>query len=55
MKVVVESAAKLITGDPRADIIEPQLAYGLRELEMGLQEGEGCGHGLVAIFEIVKD
>jgi hypothetical protein len=41
-------------GNPRASLVEPQLGYCLRELEMGLQQGLGCGHGLVAVFEVVK-
>jgi len=41
-------------GDVRANIIEPRLGYALRELEMRLQRGIGCGHGLVAILEIEK-
>jgi len=39
-------------GDVRANIIEPHLGYALRELEMSLQRGMGCGHGLVAILEV---
>jgi len=54
MKGVVRLAARLKTGNPRASIVEPQLGYYLRELEIGLQRGLGCGHGLVAIFEVVK-
>ena len=54
MKKVVKAAAGVRTGTPRASLVEPQLAYCLRELEMGLQDGLGCGHGLVAIFEVVK-
>ncbi len=54
MKKVVKAASGMTVGTPRASLLEPQLAYCLRELEMGLQEGLGCGHGLVAIFEIVK-
>lgn len=54
MKKVVKAADRMRIGTPRASLLEPQLAYCLRELEMGLQEGLGCGHGLVAIFEIVK-
>ncbi len=50
----VEVASDLQMDDPRADWIEPQLACGLRGLEMALQTGLGCGHGLVAIYEIVK-
>jgi SAM-dependent methyltransferase len=54
VKRAVESAAELEMGDPKANIIEPQLAYALRGLEMGLQQGMGVGHGLVAIMEIRK-
>lgn len=42
-------------GDVRANIIEPHLGYALRQLEMTLQQGIGCGHGLVAILEMEKD
>lgn len=41
-------------GDPRANIIEPQLGYALRTLEYEMQSGMGCGHGLVAILKIQK-
>ena len=41
-------------GDPRANIIEPQLGYALRTLEYEMQQGLGCGHGLVAILKIQK-
>ncbi len=54
MEGILKLAAKLKIGNPRASLVEPQLGYCLRELEMGLQQGLGCGHGLVAIFEIVK-
>ena len=54
MKDVVRAAARMKIGNPRASLVEPQLGYCLRELEMGLQKGLGCGHGLVAIFEIEK-
>jgi len=54
MKKVVSVATVTRIGTPRASLVEPQLGYCLRELEMGLQKGLGCGHGLVAIFEIVK-
>jgi len=40
--------------DSRADVIEPQLAYALRELEISLQQGKGYGHGIVGIFVINK-
>ncbi|MFC1951606.1 class I SAM-dependent methyltransferase [Chloroflexota bacterium] len=54
MKKAVRAASGMRVGNPRTNLIEPQLGYCLRELEMGLQKGLGCGHGLVAIFEVVK-
>ena len=54
MRAVVQAARNAEIDDPRANLVEPQLAYCLRELESGLQQGLGCGHGLVAIFEVVK-
>ncbi|MFC1903058.1 hypothetical protein ACFLX4_03220, partial [Chloroflexota bacterium] len=54
MKKVVGAATGARMGNPRASLVEPQLGYCLRELEMQLQKGLGCGHGLVSIFEIVK-
>ena len=53
MKIVVKAAGRLKVGNPRASIVEPQLAYCLRQLEMGIQRGQGCGHGIVAVFEVV--
>jgi SAM-dependent methyltransferase len=54
MRKVVRAVSRLRIGNPRASLVEPQLGYCLRELEMGLQQGQGCGHGLVAVFEVVK-
>ena len=54
MKRVVRAATGTAIGNSRASIIEPQLGYCLRELEMGFQRGLGCGHGLVGIFKVVK-
>lgn len=54
MKEILKTAARSKIGTPRTSLVEPQLGYCLRELEMGIQRGLGCGHGLVAIFEIVK-
>jgi hypothetical protein len=60
LRMAVETMEKVIRstgglpGDSRANIIEPQLAYGLRKLEMELQTGNGIGHGLVGVFEIKK-
>lgn len=42
-------------GDPCANVVEPQLGYILRNLEMDMQRGLGAGHGLIAIFELCKD
>jgi SAM-dependent methyltransferase len=54
MKLVVEGIGWLRYGLPRENIIEPQLGYALRYLVCNLQQGQGCGHGLVGIFEIDK-
>jgi len=54
MRKVVRAASGVRIGNLRASLVEPQLGYCLRELEMGLQQGLGCGHGLVAVFEVVK-
>jgi SAM-dependent methyltransferase len=54
MKQVVEGVGWLETGLPRENIIEPQLGYSLRHLAMRLQQGLGCAHGLLGIFEIDK-
>jgi SAM-dependent methyltransferase len=49
-----ELADRMGYDDPRAEWIEPQLAFGLRDLELQLQQGLGCGHGLVVICEVMK-
>jgi hypothetical protein len=54
MTKVVEGVGWLQMGLPRENIIEAQLGYALRHLIMHLQEGRGCGHGLVGILEIHK-
>ena len=54
MKQVVEGVGWLPSGLPRENIIEPQLGYALRRLIMEIQQGQGCGHGLVGIFEVDK-
>lgn len=53
MKNIITATGNL-PGDSRANIIEPQLAYSLRRLEMDMQQGIGVGHGLVGILEINK-
>jgi hypothetical protein len=54
MRRIIEGVGWLNQGDVRANVIEPQLAYSLRKLEMELQPGKGMGHGLVGVFEIQK-
>jgi SAM-dependent methyltransferase len=54
MRLVVEGIGWLGYGLPRENIIEPQLGYALRYLVCNLQRGQGCGHGLVGIFEVKK-
>lgn len=54
MRLVVEGNGWLGYGLPRENIIEPQLGYALRYLVCALQQGRGCGHGMVGIFEIDK-
>ncbi len=52
MRSLVAGTASLPLEDPRANIIEPQLAYQLRNLEMVLQRGEGMAHGIVAVLRV---
>jgi SAM-dependent methyltransferase len=54
MRLVVEGVGWLGIGLPRENIIEPQLGYALRYLEMKLQRGLGCAHGLVGILQVDK-
>lgn len=54
MRRVVEGVGWLDIGLPRENVIEPQLGYALRYLAMNLQQGQGCAHGLVGIFEVDK-
>ena len=51
---VIDTVSWMQMGDPRANIIEPQLGYTLRSLEQELQEGKGCAHGLIGVFDIIK-
>lgn len=55
MRRLIAATHRSKTQDVRANIIEPHLGYALRELEMSLQQGMGCGHGLVAILELEKE
>lgn len=52
MDRLIADASWIQNGDARANLIEPQLAYLLRSLEIGLQRGIGSGHGLIAILQI---
>ncbi len=52
MKRVVEGTGWYGMGLPRENVIEPQLGYALRYVVSHLQQGQGCGHGHVGIFEI---
>ena len=52
MKLIVEGVGWLGIGLPRENIIEPQLGYALRYLMTNLQQGQGCAHGLVGVFEV---
>ncbi|MBS3734991.1 MAG: class I SAM-dependent methyltransferase [Phycisphaerae bacterium] len=54
MNLVVGAIGWLQYGLPRENIIEPQLGYALRYLVNNLQQGRGCGHGLIGIFEVDK-
>lgn len=54
MHKVIEGVGWLKTGLPRENVIEPQLGYALRSLVTNLQQGLGCAHGLVGIFEVSK-
>lgn len=54
MRKVVEGVGSLRYGEVRANVIEPQLGYALRELEIKLQPGTGVGHSIAGIFRIEK-
>src|SRR5690606_18255505 len=49
---IIDGVAWIDVGDVRANVIEPQLAYVLRRMLHKLQEGRGCGHGLVAVLQV---
>lgn len=51
---VIDNVSWMQMGDPRANIVEPQLGYALRGLEVELGQGKGRGHALIGIFEIHK-
>ena len=49
---IIDGVGWIDVGDVRANVIEPQLAYCLRRMQHKLQEGRGCGHGLVAVLQV---
>jgi len=49
---IVDSEAWVETSNPRANLIEPQLGYLLRQLEVDLQEGVGAAHGFIVILNV---
>lgn len=55
MDRVIDSVAWMRFGDPRANIIEPQLSYMLQAIETAMQQGRGCGHALVSLIRVDKD
>lgn len=54
MDRIIADAAWIQNGDARANLIEPQLAYLLRSLELSQQKAIGCGHSHLAILRVVK-
>ncbi len=55
MDRVIDDVGWMTMGDPRANIIEPQIGYTLRVLEREFQSGMGCGHATLGMFEIRKE
>jgi SAM-dependent methyltransferase len=39
-------------GDPLGNALQPQFGLLLRNLEFQMQQGLGCGHGLIAVIEL---
>jgi hypothetical protein len=51
---IIDESRTWTFDDPRANIIEPELGYALRHLEMTMQQGMGNGHGIIAIMRVNK-
>lgn len=51
-EIIMNSDLWVENSNPRANIIEPQLGYLLRNLEFEMQEGIGASHGFIAILEV---
>jgi SAM-dependent methyltransferase len=54
LKNAINGAELFVSSNKRANILEPQIACILRNLEYRLQQGIGCGHGLILTAEIIK-
>jgi len=54
MRGVIEGTGWVKWGDVRANVIETQLGYSLRELELEMQPGNGFGHSIVGVFQVQK-
>jgi SAM-dependent methyltransferase len=52
LRTAIEARDAIGADDPRADWIEPHLGLALRNIELSEQRGVGCGHGLVAVYEV---
>jgi hypothetical protein len=52
IREIIDNKAWVENSNPRTNIIEPQLGYLLRNMEMDLQEGIGASHGLIAILSV---
>ena len=54
IRYAVQLAPEFQIDDPRANLIEPQLAFLLRDLEWNLQQGLGAAHSILAVYEFHK-
>jgi len=52
LEKMAESDIWMDNSNYRENVIEPQLGYAFRNLEMGMQRGLGAAHGLLAILSI---
>ncbi|OWZ82755.1 class I SAM-dependent methyltransferase [Natranaerobius trueperi] len=46
--------SNLLYGDVRANLIEKQLGFSLRNIEINMQKGLGLGHSLIAVIRVNK-
>lgn len=54
VRQAVEAMPGIQADDPRAEWLEPRLGLALRDVELAGGPAAGCGHGLVAVYEIHK-